>query len=136
MADNKVRNADYYSDFIDAPVERELVIGDKRKLVYFRSVTAGERRQLNQGQVYKTAGTEHARETTHEMDLGDIDKRRLMLVQFMNCLEDGKTPVFMSLDKVAALPNSVFDPLYRLAEEVDAEFKKADEGKSSSKTPS
>lgn len=99
----------------DPPVAKKITIGKETGTVHFRRITAGERRQLLEGQkIQHNPGSS----ATVEIDLGLNEKEKHLLVMFSVCTEEG-TRVFGDTDQVANMPNHKFKKLLKCAEEVN-----------------
>lgn len=107
----------------DAPVEREVKLGDKAGKVHFRRISAGEKTQLLKGQHMQARAGEKA---TVDIDLGESQNTKHLLVFFSVCNADGSR-FFKSVDEVKKIDNVKIDCLYDHAAAVNAQ--EADPGK-------
>lgn len=101
----------------DAPVEREVIYQDKTWKIHFRRITAGERYQWIAGKKYRIADGE---KTTIEIDSGDNDQRKAMLVHFCACKPDGSR-LFKTIAEAQKLGAKLLDALHAHASEINAE---------------
>ena len=101
----------------DAPVAREVTIGDETQTVWFRAISAGQRERIVQGLKLKHVPGTGAE---IEIDLGANEKQRQMLVMYSVCDERGQR-LFKSEDEVKKIPQRKLDALARIAEEVNAD---------------
>lgn len=102
----------------DPPEAREITVRGETGTVWFRKVTAGERRKLLEGhKIEHRPGTG----AVMELDLELNEKERQLLVMFCVCDEDGKRR-FKSLAEVEKIPHSKFKALANAAEEVNREI--------------
>lgn len=111
--------SDFLSEVLnaDAPVAREVKFGDKTGTVWFKRITAGQRAQVLRGQKVQTRGGEAA---SVEVDLGENETTRQMMVQFCVCQPDGK-PFFRSIADVAKLEASKVNVLFEHVTAVNRE---------------
>lgn len=99
----------------DAPEAREVKIGEDLLTVYFRRLNAGEREQLLKGmKVTHVPGTRGS----IEIDLGENEHQRQLLVRFSVCDEDGRK-LFKNLEAVQKLPHYRLNALATHAEKVN-----------------
>lgn len=91
----------------DQVIAREVTVSGQTGTVHFKRLTAGQRAALLKGQKVATnaAGT-----ATIDIDLGDNERQRLMMVQFCVVTPDGK-PRY-KLAEVEALPSHIVNVLY------------------------
>lgn len=99
----------------DAPVAREVTLGDRTGTIWFRRLTAGQKEQLMMGR--KVTVKTGEKQGTVDIDLAANERQRQMLVHFTACNEDGD-PIFKSLDKVKAMDGWKVAILGRHAEAV------------------
>lgn len=118
------------SDFLtrlaqgDAPVPKEVTIGGETGTVYFRRISGAQREQLLKGmKLSHTPGGSGS----IDIDLGENEKQRHMLVAFSVCDESGKR-VFTDIKDVAKLQADRIAELWRHASAVNEEGE--DPGKS------
>lgn len=111
------------SDFLsrltaeDNPEAREVTIDGETGTVWFRRLSAGEREELLKGiHVSHVPGSKGS----VDIDLGQNERQRHMLVRFSVCDEDGKR-VFRNLSDVQKLASRKVAVLARHAEEVNQE---------------
>ena len=97
------------------PEAREVEVGGQTGTVYFRRISAGEREKLVHGM---KMSHKPGAGTSVEVDLGENERQRHLLVRYSVCDEDGK-PFFKNIDAVQKLPNTVVSVLSRYAEEVN-----------------
>ena len=111
------------SDFLtrlaseDAPEAREVTIGGETGTAWFRHLSSGERETMLRGMKISHAPGKGG---TIEIDLGENEKQRQMLVQFSVCDESGKR-LFKNLDAVKKLPHDRLMVLAHHAEDVNRE---------------
>ncbi len=99
----------------DAPIAREVNFSGKVGTVWFKRINAAQRMQILQGQRVQAASGK----TSVDIDLGDNEKTKLMLVQFCVCNEDGK-PYFASLEAIKKLEASKVQVLFDHATAVNS----------------
>jgi len=100
----------------DAPEAREVTIGEETFTVYFRRLNSGEREQLLKGmKVTHVPGTKGS----IEIDLGENEHQRQLLVRFSACDEHGKK-LFKNLESVQRLPDYKLNALAYHADQVNA----------------
>jgi hypothetical protein len=108
-----------------SPIEREVTfrLPDGRVetgTVHFRRITAGERAQILAGQKYQVNRANAASNVETEIDLGQNERQKHMLVAFSVCRDDGK-PYFKGASDVAKYDAAFVEALYNVATEVNAE---------------
>jgi len=99
----------------DAPVAREVTLGDSTGTVWFRRLTAGQKEQLLKGR--KVTVKTGERQGTVDIDLAANERQRQMLLQFTACDENGE-PLFKTLERVKAMDGWKVAILAAHAEEV------------------
>lgn len=121
----------YFDDMIDDTLtERELSYNNKKKMTYWKQLTAGQRLSLLKGQsISFTQSQEEVEENgekkvralpvTH-IELDDNYERNCKLVQMTLCDEKGK-PVFPKLSDLQLSPQDLIDELIKIAKEVQKE---------------
>lgn len=110
---------DFLSRMIAAdgkPVERQVTYKGETAAIHFRKINAGERIKLTGG--VKLVGQVGGAAQTYEVDTGEHDRTKAMLVQFCTCKADG-TPYFKSLDQVHRISADLLDELHKHASEVN-----------------
>jgi hypothetical protein len=100
----------------DAPEARDVSINGDSFTVYFRRLNAGEREQLLKGM--KITHVPGAKGSI-EIDLGENEHQRQLLVWFSACDEQGRR-LFKALEAVKKLPHYKLEALARHADEVNA----------------
>ena len=98
-----------------APEAREVEIGGQSGTVYFRRISAGEREKLLHGM---KVSHQPGKGNSVEIDLGENERQRHLMVLYSVCDEDGKRR-FKTIEAVQKLPNDVVVALARHAEEVN-----------------
>lgn len=111
------------SDFLttlttdDAPEAHQVTIKGETGTVWFRRINAGERANILKGQkVSHVVGTGG----TVEVDLGENENQKHLLVLYSVCKEDGK-PFFKTLQEVRKLVQYKLNALYDIAVKVNRE---------------
>lgn len=99
----------------DAPVPREITLGNHTGTVWFRRLTAGQKEQLMKGR--KVSVKTGEKQGTVDIDLAANERQRQMLVHFTACNEGGE-PIFKSIEKVREMDGWKVSILARHAEEV------------------
>jgi len=113
------------SDFLnrliaeDEPEEREVTFDGETGSVWFRRVSGGERAQLLQG--LKVSHVPGTNEGTVDVDLGNNEHQKHLLVQFSVCTEEGKR-VFKTIRDVEKIPNRKLKVLLAHAEAVNKDL--------------
>lgn len=118
--------SDFLSEFLanDGVVEKTINFRGKEGTVHFRRISGTERSQLLKGQRIQSAGED----TTMEIDLGDNQHAKLMLVAFSFCKPDGAR-IYKNANEAGRLEADKIDALYALAREVNKQQEEADLGK-------
>jgi hypothetical protein len=101
----------------DAPEAREVTIGGETFTVYFRRITAGQRLQLLKGM--KIANTP-GQKSSFEIDLGENERQRHLLVHFSVCDEQGRR-LFRDVRDVQNMQGDRVSRLADIAQEVNRE---------------
>lgn len=111
---------DFLSTLTADPVTpRQVTVGDQTGTVWFKRITAGQRSLLLKGQrVSSKVGDGSG--SSMEIDLGDNERQRHMLVHFSVVTEEGK-PRWRSLADVEALPSRVVSALYQHASDINSD---------------
>lgn len=122
----------YYADLQTPVIGREITYNGQTKTVWFKRITGGERLKLNRGQMMTASGGGGERsQASMQMDLGDVTERKLMLIAFSNCDEDGNK-IFRNAEQVRDLEDPLIEALHKHAAEINNED--GDEGKASPAT--
>lgn len=109
--------ADFLSSLATAAATpREITFRGATGTVYFRPLSAGQRASLLKGQRVSSQGDGTS---VMEIDLGENERQKLMLVQFCVVTEDGK-PRYPTLAAVEALPADLVQVLYAEASTFNA----------------
>jgi hypothetical protein len=114
------------ADFFSNPlIAREIKWLDTTRTFYFRRVSGDDRVKLQTGQRWNMGAKKgEDQENTTTFDLGDLETRKQMLVQFATFTADGKKE-FRNLLDVRALPGPAIDLLHREAEDVNKDLEDA-----------
>jgi len=99
------------------PEAREVTLNGETGTVWFRKLIAGEREQLLKGMKISHSPGNGG---TMEIDLGENERQRHLLVAFCVCDEDGRR-VFRNVNDVKKLPHDRVSVLATHAEEVNRE---------------
>lgn len=133
MGNKPGQGAAYYADLQSPVIEREINYNGQTRPVYFKRITGGDRLKLNRGQTMTATGGGGGErsQASMSMDMGDITERKLMLVAFSNCDEEGNK-IFRNAEQVRDLEDQLIELLHKHAEEVNRED--TNEGKASPTT--
>lgn len=101
----------------DAPEPREVTVGAETFTVWFRRITAGQREQLLKGM--KIANTP-GQKSSFEIDLGENERQRHLLVAFSVCDEQGRR-LFKDVRDVQKLQGDRVRKLADIAQDVNRE---------------
>lgn len=113
--------------FTNPLLKRTIKWLDTERDFFFRRVSGEDRVKLTTGQRWQMGAKKgEDQENTTTFDLGDLETRKQMLVQFATFDEQGKK-VFRNLADVRALPGQAIDLLHREAEDVNKDLE--DSGK-------
>lgn len=101
----------------DAPEAREVTLGGESFTVYFKRISAGQREQLLKGM--KIANTP-GQKASFEIDLGENERQRHLLVTFSVCDEHGRR-LFKDVRDVQKMQGDRVRMLADIAQEVNRE---------------